>query len=206
MKTKLISVNSPDIIEIAQKEIIKGHLIALPTDTVYGLAADVNNPKAIESLFLAKGRDFNKSIAVLVSDMAQLTCLTPRFNKNAMLLAGHLWPGALTLVVEKLSSLPSNLSPNSTLGIRMPDHEFARMLLRATGPLATTSANVSGQSNPLTAQDVMDQLGGKVDLIIDGGACPGGVPSTVVDCTKTKPVILRLGTISQKEIENALKE
>lgn len=206
MNTLTVLSNSPDAVSLAEKEINRGHLIAFPTDTVYGLAADVHNAAAIEKLFIAKGRDFNKSIAVLISDLDQLSLLTPSFSKMAHRLANYFWPGALTLIVEKITSLPLNLSSTPTLGIRMPDHEFTRKLLRKTGPLATTSANISGRQNTLTATDVLDQLNGKIDLLIDGGKCSGGVPSTVVDCTKEDPTILRHGEISIGDIEKALRK
>lgn len=206
MNTLTVLSNSPDAVSLAEKEINRGHLIAFPTDTVYGLAADVHNAAAIEKLFIAKGRDFNKSIAVLISDLDQLSLLTPSFSKMAHRLANYFWPGALTLIVEKITSLPLNLSSTPTLGIRMPDHEFTRKLLRKTGPLATTSANISGRQNTLAATDVLDQLNGKIDLLIDGGKCSGGVPSTVVDCTKEDPTILRHGEISIGDIEKALRK
>lgn len=206
MNTLTVLSNSPDAVSLAEKEINRGHLIAFPTDTVYGLAADVHNAAAIEKLFIAKGRDFNKSIAVLISDLDQLSLLTPSFSKMAHRLANYFWPGALTLIVEKITSLPLNLSSTPTLGIRMPDHEFTRKLLRKTGPLATTSANISGRRNTLAATDVLDQLNGKIDLLIDGGKCSGGVPSTVVDCTKEDPTILRHGEISIGDIEKALRK
>jgi len=205
MPTRIISASLPETISKAQKEIQQGKLIAFRTDTVYGLAADINNSHAIEKLFIAKGRDFNKAIAVLISDLSQIEMLTTNFNDQALILANHFWPGALTIIVVKRSNLPRNLSPTSTIGIRMPDHDFARNLLRRTGPLATTSANLSGMTNPLTAQDVMDQLHDRIDLIIDGGSCPGGTPSTVVDCTKAEPVILRQGLITAYEIRKTLQ-
>jgi L-threonylcarbamoyladenylate synthase len=205
MRTRIIFASSPETISKAEKEIKQGKLIAFPTDTVYGLAADLNDSNAIEKVFIAKGRDFNKAIAVLISDLNQIEILTNNFNDQALTLANHFWPGALTIIVAKRSNLPENLSPTPTLGIRMPDHVFALKLLHATGPLATTSANLSGMANPLTAQDVMDQLHDRVDLIIDGGRCPGGTPSTVVDCTNAEPVILRQGIITADEIRKTLQ-
>lgn len=205
MTTRIISTSSPDAISIALNEVKKDHLIAFPTDTVYGLAANLNSSQAIEKLFFSKGRNFNKAIAVLISDLDQIGMLTNDFNVRAMSLANRFWPGALTIVVNRKTDLPVILSQDQTLGIRMPDHDFARMLLHTTGPLATTSANLSGGQNPLTAQEVMRQLHDRIDLIIDGGTCPGGIPSTVVDCTKAEPTILRQGIITADEIKKALQ-
>lgn len=205
MITRVISTSSPEAISITLDEINQDHLIAFPTDTVYGLAANLNSTQAIEKLFSAKGRDFNKAIAVLISDLDQINALTNDFNEKALALANNFWPGALTIIVTRKVELPAILSKDRTLGIRMPDHDFACRLLRTTGPLATTSANLSGRQNALTAQEVMQQLHDRVDLILDGGACPGGIPSTVVDCTRSDPVMLRQGTITFDEIKKALQ-
>jgi L-threonylcarbamoyladenylate synthase len=204
MQTKVISTSQKDAIDRAIRILNKGGIVAFPTDTVYGVGGLVQDERSIEKLFLAKGRDFNKAIAVLIGDLHQLSLLTPNFNVNAKKLAGRFWPGGLTLVVQKAVNLPSNLSRLPTIGIRMPDHVFTRKLLTKTGPLATTSANISGRANPLSAQDVLDQLTGKIDLLIDGGISPGGTPSTVVDCTKEEPAIIRIGAISEDEIKRAL--
>jgi L-threonylcarbamoyladenylate synthase len=111
----------------------------------------------------------------------------------------------LTLVVVKHPDLPENVSSTATVGVRVPDHPVARALLRAAGPMAVTSANLSGQPSPSTAQEVMAQLGGRIALIIDGGKAPGGVPSTVVDCVdEAEPRILRLGPVSEREIRTVL--
>jgi L-threonylcarbamoyladenylate synthase len=203
MQTKVISAIHSDAIDLAIKMLNRGGIVAFATDTVYGVGALVQNEKSIERLFLAKGREFNKAIAVLIGDLNQLPLLTSDFNARAQTLAKRFWPGGLTLVVEKLAQLPQNLSPLPTIGIRMPDHAFARELLIKAGPLATTSANISGSQNPLSAQDVLNQLDGKIDLLIDGGVSPGGTPSTVVDCTKEEPAIVRIGAISEDEIEKA---
>jgi L-threonylcarbamoyladenylate synthase len=184
----------------------KGGLIAFPTDTVYGLAASVSNPEAINKLFKVKGRDFNKAIPILIGDLKQLDLVTEHFNPTARLLSSRFWPGALTLVVPIHSRLPAILSPQPTIGIRMPDHQFTLKLLKATGPLATTSANISGGRNPLAAGDVKKQLNGKIDLLIDGGRCPGGIPSTVVDCTKSEIRLIREGIITISEILDTLKK
>ncbi|HTX79938.1 MAG TPA: L-threonylcarbamoyladenylate synthase [Longilinea sp.] len=206
MKTRLVPAEQPDSVAIALSVLKNNGVVAFPTDTVYGVAASAFNAQAIELLFTAKGRDFNKSIAVLIGDIAQLPQLTDSFTPSARKLAERFWPGALTLVVPRHPSLPNILSPTPTIGVRMPDHAFARAILNAAGPLATTSANLSGGPNPKTAQDVLQQLDGRIDLVLDGGSCPGGVPSTVVDCTLVEPQVLRQGAITAQQLLNALKE
>lgn len=200
MNTEIISLNHEHALQRAIETLARGGIIAFPTDTVYGLAARVTDASAIEKLFLAKGRDFNKSIAVLIGKPDQLALVAREVPGWAQDLMARHWPGALTLVVEKMPGLPAVLSQLNTVGVRMPNHPFALELLRAAGPLATTSANISGQDNPITARDVLGQLEGRIDLVIDGGACPGGVPSTVVDCTGDRPVILRAGAIPQANL------
>ncbi|HHY89084.1 MAG TPA: threonylcarbamoyl-AMP synthase [Chloroflexi bacterium] len=204
LKTTRVAVNDPDALRQAMYTLRTGGLVAFPTDTVYGLAADVHSEAAIERIFEVKDRDMSKAIAVLVGEVSQLALVAENLSETAHILAARFWPGALTLVVPKHSGLPDHLSPYTTVGVRMPDHAFARELLRAAGPLATTSANRSGGPNPLTADDVLEQLDGRLDLLIDGGRCPGGVPSTVVDCTGAEARILRQGAITAAEIEHAL--
>lgn len=204
METVVLSTLDPQALPSAIRVLERGGLVAFPTDTVYGLAADYRSPAAITGLFAAKGRDFNKAIAVLVGAVEQLSLVTPGFTPAAQTLATRYWPGALTLVVTRRPDLPEQLSALPTIGVRMPDHPFARRLLQTVGPLAVTSANRSGAENPLTAGEVLDQLGGQIDLVLDGGKCPGGVPSTVVDCTTPDVKILRLGAISAEAIRAAL--
>lgn len=206
METSIFSAEDPHAVETAIDLLRRGGLVAFPTDTVYGLAADYRNPEAIAGLFAAKGRDMGKAIAILVGEAEQLDLITPGFSVSAKSLAAHFWPGALTLVVTRRPELPEQLSSLPTIGVRMPDHPVALRLLRAAGPLAVTSANRSGDENPLTAEDVLEQLGGRIDLVLDGGKCPGGVPSTVVDCTIPDVKILRQGAISVEAIHAALGE
>jgi len=204
VKTILLPIDDPKAIPTASDMIRAGGLVAFPTDTVYGLAADLRNEKAINNLFAAKGREMNKAIAVLVGSVEQLEEITPGLSEPARILAARFWPGALTLVVSRRHELPDVLSVLPTIGVRMPDHAFAIRFLTQVGPLAVTSANISGADNPLSAMDVLEQLGGKVDLILDGGRCPGGIPSTVVDCTVPDVKILRQGAIPSEEILRAV--
>jgi len=204
VKPILLPIDEPKAIPTASDMIRAGGLVAFPTDTVYGLAADLRNEKAINNLFAAKGREMNKAIAVLVGSVEQLEEITPGLSEPAKILAARFWPGALTLVVSRRHELPDVLSVLPTIGVRMPDHAFAIRFLTQVGPLAVTSANISGADNPLSAMDVLEQLGGKVDLILDGGRCPGGIPSTVVDCTVPDVKILRQGAIPSEEILRAV--
>jgi L-threonylcarbamoyladenylate synthase len=200
MKTQLMKISEPEALQAALILLSAGGLVAFPTDTVYGVGTMVNNPAGISRLYEAKARDANKAIAVLLGSVDQLEQLTPRLPDPAKRLAAAFWPGALTLVVPKRPGLPENLSPLPTVGVRMPDHTFTRALLQASGPLATSSANLSGEASALTAEQVMEQLDGRIELVLDGGKVPGGVASTVVDCTQVPPRILRLGAITEAEI------
>ncbi len=200
MKTRILPINSFSSIKQALLIIKAGGLVAFPTDTVYGLAADLYNESAIDRIYQAKGRDMAKAIPVLISSMNQIEQVSPAFPESARKLAQKFWPGALTLVVPRSPDLPDNLSSGPTVAIRMPDYPPVLTVLQHCGPLAVTSANLSGQSNPLCAQDVLDQLDGRIDLILDGGAVSGGVPSTIVDCSIEPPVITRQGAISEPDI------
>jgi L-threonylcarbamoyladenylate synthase len=204
LQTEIRSTGHPDAIPLALEILAVGGLIAFPTDTVYGVAARIDSPQGIDRLYEAKARSASKAIAVLIGEVDQLALLTPGLTPSAEKLAQRFWPGALTLVVPKRPDLPANLSAMPTVGVRMPDHPFARALMRAAGPLATSSANISGEANTITAAQVRDQLDGRVELILDGGETPGGVPSTVVDCTIDPPRILREGALTAKTLFGAL--
>jgi L-threonylcarbamoyladenylate synthase len=204
MNTQILSIHDEQAIDRALEVLRSGGLVAFPTDTVYGVAAMMHDEAGIERLFEAKGREAGKAIAVLLGDTKQIDWVATGLTGNSYHLAQVFWPGALTLVVKRRSELPNNLSPTPTIGVRMPDHKFARALLRNAGPLATTSANLSGRANPLTAQDVLEQLGGRIELVLDGGKTPGGVPSTVIDCTVEPPAVLRLGAIREDDIREVL--
>jgi L-threonylcarbamoyladenylate synthase len=200
LTTKVVETSAVDALSAAGQVIRAGGLIAYPTDTVYGLAADFRNADAIEKIYAAKDRDSRKPVAILVGSSDQLELVMQELTPGAARLAARFWPGALTLIVPRRGDLPENLSPYMTIGVRMPNHPWALQLLRELGPLATTSANLSGQPDAVTAQDVLQYLDGRVDLVLDGGRCPGGVPSTVVDCTSTEPRILREGALTAKQI------
>jgi L-threonylcarbamoyladenylate synthase len=200
LETRMISSNEPGTLEQAERLLHLGELVAFPTDTVYGLGALLADPSAIEQLYVVKGREAAKAIAVLIGDETDLAQVAGALSDLAARLAQRFWPGPLTLVVPAHPALPANLSPLPTVGVRMPDHPVALALLRRTGPLAVTSANLSGQPSARTAGEVFAQLNGRIPLILDGGETPGGLPSTVVDCTGGKPVILRQGPITPEQL------
>lgn len=200
MKTNILSARQPHTIKFAVHALMRGELVAFPTDTVYGLGALVDDPRAIRQLYIVKSRPASKAIPVLIGKPADLESITSKMGNYARIFADSFWPGPLTLVVPRSPDLPDELSAGATIGVRMPDHPAALRLLIAAGPLAVTSANLSGKSNALSAGEVLDQLGGKITIILDGGICPGGTPSTVVDCTGAQPRILRQGPISLEQL------
>jgi L-threonylcarbamoyladenylate synthase len=206
MNTEVIKSDHPVAIPHAVDVLKNGGLVAFPTDTVYGLATIPTKTEFIERLYTAKGRESTRAIAILLSSPTELDQVAHSPSKPAIQLAERFWPGPLTIIVPRHPDLPEILSPNPTIGVRIPDHDLALMLLKAAGPLGVTSANISGRENTVTANEVLLQLDGKIHLVIDGGECPGSVPSTVVDCTTPKPVILRPGPIDQEEIQEAVAQ
>jgi len=168
--------------------------------------ADGLNADAIEKLFSAKDRPSHKAIQLLIADAWDLERVAAQVSPNARKLAETFFPGGLTLVVTARADLPKNLrADTNTIGVRLPDAPLVRELARALGrPLAATSANRSGGANPRTAQDALKDLDGRIALIVDGGATPGNLASTVLDCTVEPPRVLRAGAIALAEIERVL--
>ena len=204
MDTLILPANHPNAMTQALQILQSGDLVAFPTDTVYGVGALAFDTAAIEKIYAAKGRSREKAIPILLGDAADLEQVTAQVSEMALRLATRFWPGPLTLVVPKHPSLPEAVSTAPTVGVRVPDHPVARALLRAAGPMAVTSANLSGHASPCTAQEVYVQLGGRIPLILDGGGTPGGVPSTVVNCLGAEPQVLREGPITLAQIQAAL--
>jgi len=194
-------------IEKGVKILQKGGVIAFPTDTVYGLGADAFNSTAVERIYEIKNRPKHRQLPLLIADVERLTILAEPIPAIAWFLARRFWPGGLTLVLSKTDSLPVYLASGPTMAVRVPNHPVCLALIQHLGnPIIGTSANISGQPTALTAEEVGQQLGGKIDLIINGGKCPGGKESTVVDVTHEAPVILRQGIIPSYEIDKAYKE
>ncbi len=182
-----------------------GGIVALPTDTVYGIAVALATPGGIERLFLAKRRPPEKGIALLLADPAQADAVGIS-NAVSRRLADAFWPGPLTLVLPRRpgSDLPDALTDGApTVGVRVPDHDCPRALAAVLGPLPTTSANLSGEPDPVDVAMVL-ALGDRIDLIIDGGPTPGPVASTVVDCTVSPPIVLREGVLGSARVGAAL--
>ncbi|NJC98037.1 MAG: threonylcarbamoyl-AMP synthase [Anaerolineales bacterium] len=204
MNTIILPANSPDTIKHALEIMRRGGLVAFPTDTVYGVGTLAFDGAAVESIYTAKDRPVEKAIPVLIGDSEDMEKVGMNIPEAAHKLAARFWPGPLTCVIPKQPTLPEAVSATSTVGVRVPDHDFARALLRAAGPMAVTSANISGQESPSTAQEVFEQLNGRIELIIDGGRTPGGVPSTVVDCSTSEVKIVREGPISLEQLNSVL--
>jgi L-threonylcarbamoyladenylate synthase len=205
MITEVIKSDHPVALRHAVDVLKNGGLVAFPTDTVYGLAALPSKVEFIERLYTVKGRESTRAIAILLSSSEELEQVSVEPSRTVLKLAIRFWPGPLTLIVPRHPDLPDILSPNPTIGVRVPDHAFALELLRLAGPLGVTSANLSGQENTNSAQEVIQQLDGRIHLVIDGGKSPGCIPSTVVDCTTPDPVILRSGPIKLEDIHEAIK-
>jgi len=202
--SEILPIDQPQALACAAKLVRSGKMIAFPTDTVYGIGACAFQKDAVERIYHIKNRSHQKAIPILLADLEDLRDITPSLSSSAARLAERFWPGALTLVIPLLPSLPDNLSPSPSIGVRIPDHDPARALIRVTGPLAATSANLSGEPPALTAEQVREKLGGRVQLILDGGKASGGVSSTVVDCCGETPQLLRKGPLSWKEIADYL--
>lgn len=204
LQTAILQTSASNAIPRAFEILQAGGLVAFPTDTVYGVGALAFNDRAVESIYAAKDRPIEKAIPVLIGDLDDLEKVGRDIPDSARKLAHRFWPGPLTILIPKRPDLPESVSATATVGVRVPDHEVARALLQVVGPLAVTSANISGSTNPLTAQEVYEQLAGRIELILDGGITPGGVPSTLVDCTLSELMILREGPISLNDLLTAL--
>jgi L-threonylcarbamoyladenylate synthase len=197
MKTEIIPATE---IQTALEVLHSGGIVAFPTDTVYGLGALAFDNNAINSIYVAKDRPIEKAIPILIADVDDFEKVAADVPNMARIFASRFWPGPLTCIVPKKLTLPLAVSATDTVAVRIPNHVDARTLLRAAGPMAVTSANISGGPNPSSAQEVYDQLNGRIPLILDGGKTQGGVPSTLVDCTGKLPVILRTGPITLSEL------
>ncbi len=181
----------------------QGGIVAFPTDTVYGLGAWADNEPAVERIYRVKERRRNMALPLLLADVSQISQVAEPVPEIAWLLIRNFLPGALTLVLYKSNSLPDIITAGGrTVAIRIPAHPIPVALAEGVGaPIVGTSANLSGKPTTLTADEVQSQFGDKIDLIIDGGRCPGGRESTIVDVTGEIPVILREGAISKKELK-----
>jgi tRNA threonylcarbamoyl adenosine modification protein (Sua5/YciO/YrdC/YwlC family) len=184
-----------------------GDLVVLPTDTVYGIGADAFKAWSVTNLLNAKGRDRQMPPPVLVGSRHTLDGLVTRMPPAARDLVAAFWPGALTIVVEQAPSLQWDLGEtNGTVAVRMPLHPVALEVLRATGPMAVSSANLTGQPAAITAEQARDQLSYKVSVYLEAGECPNPVPSTIVDVTGDRPRLLRAGAITVEQLREVVGE
>lgn len=196
----------PGLVQRAADILRSGGLVAYPTDTVYGLAALPGNDQAVARLFEAKKRNPAQPTPLLIASEKMAPAAAAAVSSEAQALMAAFWPGALTIILAKAQTFRS-LAVDETVGLRVPGHPLPRELSRLVGsPITGTSANIAGGAEPLTADDVRAQLGDAVDLVIDGGPCPGGRPSTVIDCTESPPRIVRQGAISEGELLRVLDE
>jgi L-threonylcarbamoyladenylate synthase len=181
-------------------------LIAFPTDTVYGVAAIITDPSAVARLYVAKERPPEKAIPILIARIEELARITEKTGMEVQRLIERFWPGALTLILPKSGFVPPEVSPTPDVAVRLPDLALTREIISAVGvPLAVTSANRSGGPSPRTAGEVMEQLSGRIAAVLDGGPTPGGVPSTILDCTIIPPRIVREGAISASELRQVTR-
>ncbi len=182
-----------------------GGVVAFPTDTVYGLGASFLIDHAVERIYRVKKRPRNLPLPLLLSDISQLENVAGDIPQIAWILAQRFLPGGLTLVLPKATSVPDAIATSGTVAVRVPNHPIPIEIVRGLGsPITGTSANLSGRPSALTADEVGEQLGDSVDFIIDGGRCPGGVESTVVDLTTKPPTVLREGAIPREAIEKLI--
>jgi L-threonylcarbamoyladenylate synthase len=208
----LVKVNpeapEPEAMERAATILRGGGLVAFPTETVYGLGALALDLGAIRKIFMAKERPDWDPVIVHVRDVAMARSLMKTVPSSFDSLASRFWPGPLTFVVEKADQVPGEVTAHRpTVALRMPGHPVAMAVLAATGaPIAAPSANRFGRPSPTRAQHVLEDLGSRVDLILDGGPTPMGVESTVLDLTQSPPAILRPGGMPREELEQALGE
>lgn len=213
METEIFKIDpeniDTDIIEYCAGIIKKGGLVCFPTETVYGLGANAFDPKAVSDIFKAKGRPNDNPLIVHVSDydMIDIIADAPSYQIERLNKLGEkYWPGPLTMIVDKDTSVPEEVSCGlSTVGIRMPSNKIALALIRQSGvPIAAPSANLSGKPSPSCFEHCFRDLNGKVDVIIDGGNCTVGVESTVLDLTSDIPNILRPGAITLENVKDVL--
>lgn len=192
--------------EQAAELLRQGRLVAVPTETVYGLAADATQERAVQANYDAKGRPETKPLNVLVDGMSMAETVCRDIRSDAYRLAEAFWPGPLTMILWGNGALPSIVpAGGKTQGVRCPDHSDTLAVIRALGrPLACPSANLSGRPSPKSADEVLAQLGGWIDAVLDGGPCTVGMESTILDLTVTPYRILRRGGLSREAIEAVL--
>ena len=206
--TILLPMADPQALVLAVQLVKSGQVVALPTDTVYGVACDPWSEEAIARLFWVKRRPVLLAIPVLVSSVSDVARVASRLPDGFEALAEHFWPGALTVIVPRHGRVPAILGAGGdTVAVRLPAHRWAQTLISAVGgALAATSANISGHPALTDAQQVQGALGGRVSLIVDGGVRAGGVASTIVDLTSRPPRMLRTGALAYEALRQVLPD
>jgi L-threonylcarbamoyladenylate synthase len=203
-----INAQSPsvDVLRYAAERLLHGEVIAIPTDTVYGLAADPFNLSAVEEIYRVKGRPDERALPILVNSLDQAMLLSREVPRNFLRLAEEFWPGALTLIVDASHRLPLKVTANTgRIALRWPRSEVvARLIEEFDGPLTGTSANLSGSPACTGAEQVFTQLGDRLQLILDAGETQTASPSTIIELHGDEWKLLREGAISSKQIEAAL--
>ena len=207
IETECLCTCAEGAIDRAVELLAHGELVAFPTDTVYGVGAHAFQPRAVARLYAVKRRPTRLPIPLLLDGAATMDAVCLDIPPLAWELARRFWPGALSLVLRRAPAVPDAVTAGgATVAVRVPDHPLVRELCRRLGaPLAATSANLHGRPDPVTAQAACAALAGRIPLILDGGPCPGGVPSTVLDLTVTPPVILRRGPITAEQLAGILE-
>ncbi len=206
MKMQTLMLSTEEIDKAAQI-IREGGLVAMPTETVYGLAADAYNGKAVANIFRAKGRPMDNPLIVHIADISQIYGLVREFPEKARILADKFWPGPLTMILPKSERIPDEVSAGlDTVAVRCPSDPYARKLISLSSPLAAPSANLSGSPSPTTAHHVFSDMNGRIDAIIDGGECDVGVESTVITLAVQPPRLLRPGGITLEQLRGAIGE
>lgn len=201
LETRYLRAGQQSAIAEAAISLRRGLPVVFPTDTVYGVGVMPFDEAAIEHLYVVKGRPASKGIPILLADPADLALVAEAIPPIAQTLIDRFWPGPLTLIVPRVPGLPDAISPNDTIAVRIPDHEVARALIReAGGAVATSSANLSGQKPARTGEAALAALNGLVAVVLDDGPAPGARPSTIIDCTMSRPVVLREGPLSAVEL------
>ena len=205
MQTEILHQGQRGVIKRAVSILREGGLVAFPTDTIYGLGAMPSSYDAIQRIYSVKTRNSSNPIALLLASAQDLdgVAILP---DEAQPLVRRFWPGGITLVLRKEEDLYEGIGLEDTIGVRVPNLRLTLEIIRqAGGRLAVTSANLSGQPVTLAADEVLEQLGGKIEAVIDGGRSQGGVPSTVLDCTTWPPTILRAGAVPEAAIQATLR-
>lgn len=210
MQTKIIDIrkNREEALSLAREIICAGGVAAIPTETVYGLAADALNEDAVKKIFSAKGRPSDNPLIVHISEMSALDSLVTEIPEKVKKMAAAFWPGPLTMIMKKSSSVPEVTSGGlDTVAVRMPKSQAARDIISYCGvPLAAPSANLSGSPSPTNARYVCQDMNGRIPLIIDAGPCEIGVESTVISFVGEKPRLLRPGGVTPEEIVGLIGE